>query len=866
MTSAPPDAALVTAYRDHDLRLHRRRLLVANGIASVGMLAGVALDYFVYPAQLTTFLFLRLGVVAVLLAISAAVAGLPRLPLPALRAAGVLCGWTMILSFCGMIYLTDGARSPYVVGLILVVMALSLMLPWTVIETAAMCAGSLTFYAAACLANPSSSSREAESLLAYYVSFIIITSAVCIAVTFFLARARFEDFRLRHQLDAQNRELQDLDRLKTQFFSNVSHELRTPLTLILSPVESLLARGEALDGRVHDSLILVHRNSLRLLKLINDLLDLTRLDQGAELLRKRAFAARPFVKGIVDSVRHLGMAKKLRLRVEDGDDSLAFTADPARLEKVLVNLLTNAIKYTPVGGAVTVRWLGRPGETALEVQDTGVGIPPEDRAKIFDRFHQVRGNLANQTQGVGIGLALAREIVEEHGGRIEVESAVGQGSTFRVLLPRESAPATEAAPRPVDEDEEPFERAFRSADRTLRPYGEVPVEELPMLGEGREVVLVADDENDMREFVVSLLAEDYRVVQTRHGGNVRDLVAEHEPTLVLLDWMMPGKDGLAVCQELRANPAWRDLKIMLLTARIDEKSKLDALAAGADDFLTKPFSSVEVRTRVANLVRAARLQRDLRARHDELQATLEKLQRTEMMLIQSEKMNAIGSLSAGLLHEINNPLNYTLTAMSLVHQFRDGLSPDLQELLGDIEEGMTRIRDVITDLKNFAYPEKSGQQTLFRLQEVIRDARKIAAGELDEIDVQVDLPVDIVVQGQKTQFTHVFINLFNNAAKALRETRPRRRGEIRVSAVLDDERATIEFSDNGPGIPEANLTRIFEPFFTTRDVGEGMGMGLSIVHTIMESHGGAISVRNAASGGAVFTLQIPLAEKALKSC
>lgn len=513
-------------------------------------------------------------------------------------------------------------------------------------------------------------------------------------------------------------------------------------------------------------------------------------------------------------------------------------------------------------------------ETVLEVEDTGVGIPPEDIQKVFDRFHQVRGNAANQNQGVGIGLALARELVERHDGRLEVESAVGRGTVFRICLPvvaAESALEKETGTESAGDEmltgvDEPFEKAFRSADRSWRDRSWNEDENLPVVGSGDRVVLVADDESDMRRYIVSLLTDDYRVVQTSSGSNVADLVKAHRPDVALLDWMMPGKDGLAVCRELRENPENRDLKILMLTARIDEKSKIDALKSGADDFLTKPFSSVEVLTRVGNLLRSGCLQRDLRSRNSELMEALEKLSRTESMLIQSEKMNAIGSLSAGLLHEINNPLNYTLTAISFARRNQDSLSEDIREVLADVEEGMMRVRDVITHLRNFAYPEKPGAESVFPLEQAFWAAHRLAARELEGIHLDVDFGEDVIVRAQNTQLTHVFINLLSNAAKAMEENPPSGQRTILVRGRAVDEMAVVEFSDNGPGISGKNLNRVFEPFFTTRDVGKGMGMGLSICHTIMETHQGSIRVGNRSEGGAVFTLSLPLAEEALKLC
>ncbi len=874
MTSPHPvesDPVLAAAFRASNGRRLVRGLLVANGLSVIGVPGGFVLDYFLYPANFLQFLAIRFGVAALLIVIMGLLVRERKAPRVGLvNALGILSALIINFAFCLMIATTDGAGSPYVVGVILIITCWAVMLPWTATETAVVCVVSYVGYAVACFANAGSLQAENFPLFAFNSFFVLITTAVCVAISIFQARSRFDDFRLRHELDERNRELRDLDRLKTQFFSNVSHELRTPLTMILSPVADLLRRTEALEPAVHGTMIVVQRNTLRLLKLINDLLDLTRMDQGVDVLRRKSVEVDEFARGIVESMRHLGLSKRLRMKIEAGDAGLRGDFDPARMEKVLLNLLTNAMKYTPAGGTITVRWGA--GERAaggvwFEVADTGVGIPEEDLARIFDRFHQVKSNAANQNQGVGIGLALAKELVEQHGGTVDVKSLVGEGTVFRANLPAvvEDLDVAETERMAFDEIEEPFEKAFRSADRSWT-YDDSADVDLPEVGSGSQTVLVADDEHDMRRYVVSLLAEDYRVIQTQHGGNVEELVAKHRPDLVVLDWMMPGKDGLQLCQALRSREENKDLKIVLLTARADEDSKIDALQAGADDFLTKPFSSVEVRTRVRNLLRAGQMQRDLRASNDDLTATLTKLRDTETMLIQSEKMNAIGSLSAGLLHEINNPLNYTLTAISITHQFRDTLSEDLREILDDVEEGMTRIRDVVTDLKTFAYPEKAGVEADVAVSELLRSALKITAGELDGVRVDVDLPEDFEVRGQKTQLMHIFINLLNNASRAMREANLAGPRVVTVRGRTLGDLAVVELRDSGPGIPAEIINRVFDPFFTTRAVGSGMGMGLSICHTILDSHRGTIRVENHPDGGAHFTIELPLAESALLSC
>src|SRR6185312_16084696 len=193
---------------------------------------------------------------------------------------------------------------------------------------------------------------------------------------------------------------------------------------------------------------------------------------------------------------------------------------------------------------------------------------------------------------------------------------------------------------------------------------------------------------------------------------------------VLLDLMLPGMDGLDVCKALKSDPATKNMKIVLLTARVDEQSKLTALERGADDFLTKPFSTVELQTRLSNLLRSAELEEQVRRRNAELETTIKKLQDTEVQLVQSEKMNALGKLSAGLLHEINNPLNFTFMALQMAEQ-EAGENADLKDTLKDIGQGMTRIRGVISDLRTFAYPTSANDREEFNLEEVLTSAMRL---------------------------------------------------------------------------------------------------------------------------------------------
>ena len=365
-------------------------------------------------------------------------------------------------------------------------------------------------------------------------------------------------------------------------------------------------------------------------------------------------------------------------------------------------------------------------------------------------------------------------------------------------------------------------------------------EDLPAVGKGDFTILVVDDEPDMRRFLVTTLAEEYRVLQAASGEQGLKLAQTQSPDLILMDWMLPGRDGLEICRILRQDESTKDLKIILLTARIDEASKIKALEEGADDFLTKPFSTIEVITRIANQLRISFLQKDLRERNLDLEKTLNQLKETESQLVQSEKMNALGSLSAGLLHEINNPLNYTLTALEVGRDYIPKDNGELIETMDDIDEGMKRIKDIVSDLRDFAYPNSESKRDSFDLINALDIATRLLSHELNGLSLTREISTDCTIYASKSQFIQVLVNLLINSSKAVNETSKFRDPVIKISGETNNGRSVIRVWDNGTGISSDILGNIFDPFFTTRDVGEGMGLGLSICHTIVKNNGGEI--------------------------
>jgi len=846
------EQSLQRAYEEADLDLRVRYTKVGCVLVLVLMPFGSILDIIVYPKLFWPLLGSRLLCDLLLL---------PTFGLlwtnwgrRRVHALSFLWALTPMLTICGMILVSEGAASPYYAGLNLMIVGSCLLFPFTLLEALAYSAFVILSYSSICFLHAGGAVNWTALFNNLY--FLALTSVICVAACHFYTLRRITDFRLRYELDLRNRQLTELDRLKSEFFANVSHELRTPLTLMLAPVDELLNRGPALSDTVRNTLQMIQHNGLRLLRLINDLLEIVRLEEGGLKLRLRRLRLDQFLLGMVDSVRGLATYHELAVEVVESDEPLTVLADESRLEKVVLNLLTNATKFTPAGGSIKVRWWRDGAAAKVEVADSGIGIAEHELPHIFDRFRQASGSQTRQYQGLGLGLALARELIEEHGGSLTATSQLGSGSSFLLelpLAPDADVAEPEQTTRANDADEVPA--LFRAANRAGLEVDAVEPE-VAASGSGAARILVVDDEPDMRRFLVSTLSEDYTVVQAADGETGLALAEEQLPKLALLDLMLPRIDGLEVCKALRADERTRDVKVVMLTARIDERSKLQALECGVDDFLTKPFSTVEVRSRIKNLLVSAALQEDLKVRNQELSETLERLRSTEAQLVQSEKMNALGSLAAGLLHEINNPLNYTLMAVQSLKMAAD--EEDVAETIADIEEGMKRIRDITTDLRSFAYPEQTNRQEPFDLRDAVDTALRFTARELNDVQVETDLANGNRVVGSRTHVTQVLVNLVSNAAHAVESVRNTRPPKICIAAESQEGRLFVHVRDNGQGISPDVQSHIFDPFFTTRDVGQGTGLGLSICHTIIRNHGGKIDVSSEPGNWTELTFDLPL--------
>jgi PAS domain S-box-containing protein len=464
-----------------------------------------------------------------------------------------------------------------------------------------------------------------RELNAEYRSFFELTAGH-VATAVANARA-YEDERRRAEA------LAEVDRAKTAFFSNISHELRTPLTLILGPLEDILGQMDGPNPSARAELELVHHNASRLLKLVNALLDFVRIEAGRVQASYQPVDLASLTAGLASVFRSAIEKAGVRLAIDCAPLPEPVCVDRDMWEKIVLNLLSNAFKFT-FTGEITVALKNVDGRAELSVRDTGVGIPPDDLALVFDRFHRVEGARGRTMEGSGIGLALVQELVKLHGGSVRVESELGRGSTFTVSIPfgRDHLPAgvmAEGQPyAPAIVGASTYvEEALRWLPGVSRQPADMP--ELPPIApasipaEQRVRVLVADDNSDMRDYIRRLLSHLYEVETAPDGMAALEALRTRRFDLVLTDVMMPHLDGFGLLREIRNNPPIGDIPVMLLSARAGEEARIDGLRAGADDYLVKPFSSRELVARVSSRIEVARLRREATARERELRELAE---------------------------------------------------------------------------------------------------------------------------------------------------------------------------------------------------------------------------------------------------
>jgi signal transduction histidine kinase/ligand-binding sensor domain-containing protein/DNA-binding response OmpR family regulator len=442
--------------------------------------------------------------------------------------------------------------------------------------------------------------------------------------------------RLRSQLQLEQehaKKLEEVDKMKSNFYANISHEFRTPLMLILGPIEKLLSRVKDEENQKQAGLI--KGNAKRLLTLINQLLDLSRLEAGKLKLKASFGNIAQFVKGLAMEFESIAERKDISLKVLMEKEVVEAYFDKEKLEKIITNLLSNAFKFTPSGGRITVKLSETPSnQVEIIVRDSGIGIPKSEMSKIFDRFYQVDGSITREHEGTGIGLALTKELVELHKGNIFVDSIEGHWTEVKLHFPlgREHLAEDEII------DLADFEmHKVENVDDFTKEDSEIE----DLLNENlidKTIVLIVEDNPDVREYIKDGLKDHYHVEEAANGEQGLRKAEKCIPDLIVSDIMMPKMDGYEMTRRIRQNDKTSHIPIILLTAKSDKDSKLEGLGLGADDYLIKPFDSDELVARIKNLIETRRM---LQEKFGTGAAILEKEDKAKLSCLDEQFINRI---------------------------------------------------------------------------------------------------------------------------------------------------------------------------------------------------------------------------------
>lgn len=637
--------------------------------------------------------------------------------------------------------------------------------------------------------------------------------------------------------------LAELDRVKTTFLSNISHELRTPLTLVIGPIEDMLSRAdEPISSQGRETLGGVRRNAYRMLRQVNSLLEFARLEAGRTSIVYEPTDLATFTREVASGFDSAAKAAGLRLILDCPPMVEPVFVARDMWEQIVLNLLSNAFKFT-FEGEVALRLSCEGPVVRLTARDTGVGIPAEALPHLFERFYRVPNARARTHEGMGIGLALVRELVKLHGGSVRVSSAPGQGSTFTVEIPRGSehlppervraAPISASVPRgvtPFMEDvmdwlEEPRAAAPTPRRREAQP-GPMPR------------ILVVDDCASMRSYLTHLLEQSYEVEALPDGQSALVSAQARVPDLVLSDVVMPGMDGCELLRALRADPKTREVPVVLVSGRGGEEATVQALAKGADDYLVKPFTASELSARVRAHLELARGRRD---------AAESRFKDTFLQIAS---------------HELRTPLTSLMLNIELLQRRLTGISPVLHANLAAMRRSLDRMARLLEDMLTVS-ALKEGELPMHKtrcdLVAVCRAASEqmLLSGRL----LSFRLPRQpLVIEADAERIGLVVMNLVSNALKYSPPDKP-------VTLALHESapgEATVTVQDKGPGIAADELCLIFDRFYRAPNVDVkmgsqvGLGLGLFIAKKIVLQHGGRIWAVSEPGKGSAFSFSLPL--------
>ncbi|MBV8844982.1 MAG: response regulator [Bryobacterales bacterium] len=637
------------------------------------------------------------------------------------------------------------------------------------------------------------------------------------------------------------RKAAELDHLKTQFFTNISHELRMPLALIIGPTERLISSGEVSDELRHE-LRVINRNAHQLLKHVNDLLDLAKLDQKELHVYYSESDLALLIRRTAGHFENLAAEKEIRFLLEVPSVAPA-QIDVDKIERALLNLLGNAFKFTPIGGIVRcmLTYDDENSRATIEVADSGPGIPEEWREAVFERFRQVDSGLTRRFGGTGLGLPIAREFAELHGGTVSVLTAPEGGALLKFAIPTKAPAGVSLQPEP--DATNPANRLAGAAVEEFQGSTDAPAEPSANAS-ALPLVLVAEDNLEMNKFIQETLRPDFRISSAFNGQEAVAKAVDLKPDAIVCDIMMPELSGADFVRIIRQYRGFDNTPIVMITAKADDDLRVELLRNGATDYLTKPFSVHELRARIGNLVK-------LKLAMDQEHNLRSELEQANLRLQAANR--ELEAFAYSVSHDLRAPLR-SITGFGniLLRDHASRLDEQGVSYIQRMSRAADRMGQLIDDLLNLS--------RLTRAEVYLQptDLSAIAHNAVQELEagepnrrVHVVIEPGLTAKADPRLMRIAFNNLFGNAWKFTgKTTEPL----IRFSKQRMDGEEVFSIADNGAGFDPEYSASLFAPFQRLHRVHEfpGTGVGLAIVQRIIHRHGGRIWATGKVGEGATF--------------
>jgi|GEM_PF-4927062 len=749
-----------------------------------------------------------------------------------------------------MVLNTGGHQSDYYAGLNLVLLGTVVLMPWHWTRTMLVAAGTILIYNLGILLTESISDTVTFATNNFFVFFTGVIGVAGSAAAFIVRKNEYES----------RKRLRDLAAFRQNILANLSHEMRTPLTLLLGAVNRLL-RNSRQDADELELLRESRQSGLELLKLINDLLEMSRIDAAMEYVTAVMISSNELMSSMEQMAKVYASRNGVNIDVAVKTD-YTFVGDRAKLQRVFSNLMSNALKFTPRGGTISLRCIAEPDFLLFTVKDSGPGIPKEKREMVFERFRQVDTSATRRHGGTGIGLSMVRDHVQMHGGEVWIEGPEEGGTEVKIRLPRkiEGIPKERLDRRSGKGAQNASTR--RKTDRGVSAWTQVIVEDpayqavelasaterrkgvRSSRNEGAPRVLICDDTPEILRLLSYQLCGEYDLVLARNGMEAMELTKKWRPQLVVTDMMMPGMTGAELCAKLRDDPEITNIPVVLLTANTGDEARIEAREAGAVAYLTKPCEESELLATVSAILKQREQSAQSAAKYE-----------TERTAYVAE----------GIAHEIRNPLGFVMNSQFLMadvarqalelaeSHIEPVMKSQLEEVLSQAEasgsQGIARINKMVDQVASLSEQETDHGECDPKI--VGEEVGCLVRPKLGERTLSIDIPsTEVKIAGGLLH--DVLLNLVKNALDAIGDNA----GAITITGTEREKHLEILVSDNGPGIPEHIRGQIFQPFFTTKAPGEGTGLGLAVSKQKMVQASGDLYLKEG-QGNTTFVLKLP---------